>query len=47
MPFRLKDPVKVEGLQFCESCCQYGNVDECLSGGNYCSQNCARHLKDK
>ncbi|XP_036759714.2 lethal(3)malignant brain tumor-like protein 3 isoform X2 [Manis pentadactyla] len=47
MPFRLKDPVKVEGLQFCESCCQYGNVDECLSGGNYCSQNCARHLKNK
>ncbi|XP_029800459.1 lethal(3)malignant brain tumor-like protein 3 isoform X2 [Suricata suricatta] len=47
MPFRLKDPVKVEGLQFCENCCQYGNVDECLSGGNYCSQNCARHLKDK
>ncbi|KAI2543793.1 L3MBTL3 isoform 10, partial [Pan troglodytes] len=25
MPFRLKDPVKVEGLQFCENCCQYGN----------------------
>ncbi|XP_061063709.1 lethal(3)malignant brain tumor-like protein 3 isoform X2 [Eubalaena glacialis] len=47
MPFRLKDPVKVEGLQFCENCCQYGNVDECLSGGNYCSQNCARHIKDK
>ncbi|KAM6186756.1 lethal(3)malignant brain tumor-like protein 3 isoform 2-T2 [Rhynchocyon petersi] len=47
MPFRLKEPVKVEGLQFCESCCQYGNVDECLSGGNYCSQNCARHIKDK
>ncbi|XP_030709349.2 lethal(3)malignant brain tumor-like protein 3 isoform X3 [Globicephala melas] len=46
MPFRLKDPVKVEGLQFCENCCQYGNVDECLSGGNYCSQNCARHIKD-
>ncbi|XP_023413465.1 lethal(3)malignant brain tumor-like protein 3 isoform X2 [Loxodonta africana] len=47
MPFRLKDPAKVEGLQFCENCCQYGNVDECLSGGNYCSQNCARHIKDK
>ncbi|XP_067558226.1 lethal(3)malignant brain tumor-like protein 3 isoform X2 [Pseudorca crassidens] len=47
MPFRLKDPVKVEGLQFCENCCQYGNIDECLSGGNYCSQNCARHIKDK
>ncbi|XP_027459387.1 lethal(3)malignant brain tumor-like protein 3 isoform X4 [Zalophus californianus] len=47
MPFRLKDPVKVEGLQLCENCCQYGNVDECLSGGNYCSQNCARHIKDK
>ncbi|KAF5920037.1 hypothetical protein HPG69_014403 [Diceros bicornis minor] len=47
MPFRLKDPVKVDGLQFCENCCQYGNVDECLSGGNYCSQNCARHMKDK
>ncbi|XP_007450591.1 PREDICTED: lethal(3)malignant brain tumor-like protein 3 isoform X4 [Lipotes vexillifer] len=47
MPFRLKEPVKVEGLQFCENCCQYGNVDECLSGGNYCSQNCARHIKDK
>ncbi|XP_057595811.1 lethal(3)malignant brain tumor-like protein 3 isoform X2 [Hippopotamus amphibius kiboko] len=47
MPFRLKDPVKVEGLQFCENCCQYGNVDACLSGGNYCSQNCARHIKDK
>ncbi|XP_047590063.1 lethal(3)malignant brain tumor-like protein 3 isoform X2 [Lutra lutra] len=47
MPFRLKDPVKVEGLQFCENCCQYGNVDECLSGGNFCSQNCARHIKDK
>ncbi|XP_007450590.1 PREDICTED: lethal(3)malignant brain tumor-like protein 3 isoform X3 [Lipotes vexillifer] len=46
MPFRLKEPVKVEGLQFCENCCQYGNVDECLSGGNYCSQNCARHIKD-
>ncbi|OWK01855.1 L3MBTL3 [Cervus elaphus hippelaphus] len=46
MPFRLKDPVKVEGLQFCENCCQYGNGDECLSGGNYCSQNCARHIKD-
>ncbi|XP_045400303.1 lethal(3)malignant brain tumor-like protein 3 isoform X4 [Lemur catta] len=46
MPFRLKDPMKVEGLQFCENCCQYGNVDECLSGGNYCSQNCARHVKD-
>lgn len=46
VPFRLKDPVKVEGLQFCENCCQYGNVDECLSGGNYCSQNCARHIKD-
>ncbi|XP_057595812.1 lethal(3)malignant brain tumor-like protein 3 isoform X3 [Hippopotamus amphibius kiboko] len=46
MPFRLKDPVKVEGLQFCENCCQYGNVDACLSGGNYCSQNCARHIKD-
>ncbi|KAM7240509.1 hypothetical protein CapIbe_008415 [Capra ibex] len=46
MPFRLKDPVKVEGLQFCENCCQYGSVDECLSGGNYCSQNCARHIKD-
>ncbi|XP_006736718.1 lethal(3)malignant brain tumor-like protein 3 isoform X4 [Leptonychotes weddellii] len=47
MPFRLKDPVKVEGLQFCENCCHYGNVDECLSGGSYCSQNCARHIKDK
>ncbi|XP_032959296.1 lethal(3)malignant brain tumor-like protein 3 isoform X4 [Rhinolophus ferrumequinum] len=47
MPFRLKDPVKVEGIQFCENCCQYGNVDECLSGGNYCSQNCTRHIKDK
>ncbi|XP_023086382.2 lethal(3)malignant brain tumor-like protein 3 isoform X2 [Piliocolobus tephrosceles] len=47
VPFRLKDPVKVEGLQFCENCCQYGNVDECLSGGNYCSQNCVRHIKDK
>ncbi|ELK00724.1 lethal(3)malignant brain tumor-like protein 3 isoform X3 [Pteropus alecto] len=46
MPFRLKDPVKVEGIQFCENCCQYGNVDECLSGGNYCSQNCTRHIKD-
>ncbi|XP_012592041.1 lethal(3)malignant brain tumor-like protein 3 isoform X4 [Microcebus murinus] len=46
MPFRLKDPMKVEGLQFCENCCQYGTVDECLSGGNYCSQNCARHVKD-
>ncbi|XP_016060475.1 PREDICTED: lethal(3)malignant brain tumor-like protein 3 isoform X4 [Miniopterus natalensis] len=47
MPFRLKEPVKVEGLPFCENCCQYGNVDECLSGGNYCSQNCTRHIKDK
>ncbi|XP_049627118.1 lethal(3)malignant brain tumor-like protein 3 [Suncus etruscus] len=47
MPFRLKDPMKVEGLQFCENCCQYGNVDECLTGGNYCNQNCARHNKDK
>ncbi|XP_020039914.2 lethal(3)malignant brain tumor-like protein 3 isoform X2 [Castor canadensis] len=47
VPFRLKDPMKVDGLQFCENCCQYGNVDECLSGGNYCSQNCARHVKDK
>ncbi|KAM5283205.1 lethal(3)malignant brain tumor-like protein 3 isoform 7-T13 [Hipposideros larvatus] len=47
MPFRLKDPVKVEGIQFCENCCQYGNVDECLPGGNYCSQNCTRHIKDK
>uniref|UniRef100_A0A2K6LF46 L3MBTL histone methyl-lysine binding protein 3 n=1 Tax=Rhinopithecus bieti TaxID=61621 RepID=A0A2K6LF46_RHIBE len=47
VPFRLKDPVKVDGLQFCENCCQYGNVDECLSGGNYCSQNCVRHIKDK
>ncbi|XP_006834736.1 PREDICTED: lethal(3)malignant brain tumor-like protein 3 isoform X2 [Chrysochloris asiatica] len=47
MPFRLKEPVKVEGLQFCDSCCQYGNGDECLSGGNCCSQNCARHIKDK
>ncbi|XP_036270207.1 lethal(3)malignant brain tumor-like protein 3 isoform X4 [Pipistrellus kuhlii] len=47
MPFRLKEPVKVEGLSFCENCCQYGNVDECLSGGNYCSQNCTRHIKDK
>nr|XP_019584989.1 PREDICTED: lethal(3)malignant brain tumor-like protein 3 isoform X4 [Rhinolophus sinicus] len=47
MPFRLKDPVKVEGIQFCENCCQYGNVDECLSAGNYCSQNCTRHIKDK
>ncbi|KAM5283204.1 lethal(3)malignant brain tumor-like protein 3 isoform 6-T12 [Hipposideros larvatus] len=46
MPFRLKDPVKVEGIQFCENCCQYGNVDECLPGGNYCSQNCTRHIKD-
>ncbi|XP_074189669.1 lethal(3)malignant brain tumor-like protein 3 isoform X3 [Rhinolophus sinicus] len=46
MPFRLKDPVKVEGIQFCENCCQYGNVDECLSAGNYCSQNCTRHIKD-
>ncbi|XP_016060473.1 PREDICTED: lethal(3)malignant brain tumor-like protein 3 isoform X3 [Miniopterus natalensis] len=46
MPFRLKEPVKVEGLPFCENCCQYGNVDECLSGGNYCSQNCTRHIKD-
>ncbi|XP_015973896.1 lethal(3)malignant brain tumor-like protein 3 isoform X4 [Rousettus aegyptiacus] len=47
MPFRLKDPVKAEGIQFCENCCQYGNVDECLSGGNSCSQNCTRHIKDK
>ncbi|XP_023614910.1 lethal(3)malignant brain tumor-like protein 3 isoform X4 [Myotis lucifugus] len=47
MPFRLKESVKVEGLPFCENCCQYGNVDECLSGGNYCSQNCTRHIKDK
>ncbi|XP_075410677.1 lethal(3)malignant brain tumor-like protein 3 isoform X2 [Tenrec ecaudatus] len=47
VPFRLKDPTKVEGLQFCENCCQYGNVNEGLSGGSYCSQNCARHLKDK
>lgn len=47
MPFRLKEPVKVEGLPFCENCCQYGNVDECLSGGNFCSQNCTRHVKDK
>ncbi|XP_029416835.1 lethal(3)malignant brain tumor-like protein 3 isoform X3 [Nannospalax galili] len=47
VPFRLKDPAKVDGLQFCENCCQYGNVDECLSGGSYCSQNCARHVKDK
>ncbi|XP_015973895.1 lethal(3)malignant brain tumor-like protein 3 isoform X3 [Rousettus aegyptiacus] len=46
MPFRLKDPVKAEGIQFCENCCQYGNVDECLSGGNSCSQNCTRHIKD-
>ena len=46
-PFRLKDPVTVDGLQFCENRCQYGNGDECLSGGNYCSQNCARHIKDK
>ncbi|XP_015413318.1 PREDICTED: lethal(3)malignant brain tumor-like protein 3 isoform X1 [Myotis davidii] len=46
MPFRLKESVKVEGLPFCENCCQYGNVDECLSGGNYCSQNCTRHIKD-
>lgn len=46
MPFRLKEPGKVEGLPFCENCCQYGNVDECLSGGNYCSQNCTRHIKD-
>ncbi|XP_066104185.1 lethal(3)malignant brain tumor-like protein 3 isoform X2 [Saccopteryx bilineata] len=47
MPFRLKEPVKVDGLPFCENCCQYGSVDECLSGGNYCSQNCTRHIKDK
>ncbi|KAM4865690.1 lethal(3)malignant brain tumor-like protein 3 isoform 3-T3 [Thomomys bottae] len=46
VPFRLKEPVK-EGLQFCENCCQYGTVDECLSGGNDCSQNCARHGKEK
>ncbi|XP_071075743.1 lethal(3)malignant brain tumor-like protein 3 isoform X3 [Desmodus rotundus] len=46
MPFRLKEPVKVEGLPFCENCCQYGNADECLSGGNFCSQNCTRHIKD-
>lgn len=45
--FRLKDQSKVDGLQFCENCCQYGNGDECLSGGNYCSQNCARRVKDK
>lgn len=46
MPFRLKESVKAEGLPFCESCCQYGNVDDCLSGGNYGSQNCTRHIKD-
>uniref|UniRef100_A0A8C0LEW7 L3MBTL histone methyl-lysine binding protein 3 n=1 Tax=Canis lupus dingo TaxID=286419 RepID=A0A8C0LEW7_CANLU len=36
--------VRISGfwLQFCENCCQYGNVDECLSGGNYCSQNCGK-----
>ncbi|XP_036024951.1 lethal(3)malignant brain tumor-like protein 3 isoform X2 [Onychomys torridus] len=47
VPFRLKEQSKADGLQFCENCCQYGNGDECLSGGNYCSQNCARHVKDK
>ncbi|XP_038195027.1 lethal(3)malignant brain tumor-like protein 3 isoform X2 [Arvicola amphibius] len=47
VPFRLKDQSKADGLQFCENCCQYGNGDECLSGGNYCGQNCARHVKDK
>uniref|UniRef100_A0A8C2VJJ5 L3MBTL histone methyl-lysine binding protein 3 n=1 Tax=Chinchilla lanigera TaxID=34839 RepID=A0A8C2VJJ5_CHILA len=47
VPFRLKEPVKVDGLQFCENCCQYSNADECLSGGSFCSQNCARHIKDK
>ncbi|KAM5228437.1 lethal(3)malignant brain tumor-like protein 3 isoform 2-T2 [Ctenodactylus gundi] len=47
LPFRLKEPGKVDGLQLCETCCQYGDVDECHSGGNFCSQNCARHVKDK
>lgn len=47
VPFRLKEPMKVAGLQFCENCCQYGSADECLSGGSFCSQNCARHVKDK
>ena len=47
VPFRLKEQSKADGLQFCENCCQYGNGDECLSGGKYCSQNCARHAKDK
>ncbi|XP_010637457.1 lethal(3)malignant brain tumor-like protein 3 isoform X5 [Fukomys damarensis] len=47
VPFRLKEPMKVDGLPFCENCCQYGSVDECLSGGSFCSQNCARHMKDK
>ncbi|XP_036104566.1 lethal(3)malignant brain tumor-like protein 3 isoform X2 [Molossus molossus] len=46
VPFRLKEPVKVEGLPFCENCCQYGSVEECLPGGNYCSQSCTRHIKD-
>ncbi|XP_077018999.1 lethal(3)malignant brain tumor-like protein 3 isoform X2 [Tamandua tetradactyla] len=47
VPFSLlKDTGRVEGLQLCESCCQYGSADECPSGGNYCSQSCARHVKD-
>nr|XP_004651271.1 lethal(3)malignant brain tumor-like protein 3 isoform X1 [Jaculus jaculus]XP_045015055.1 lethal(3)malignant brain tumor-like protein 3 isoform X1 [Jaculus jaculus]XP_045015056.1 lethal(3)malignant brain tumor-like protein 3 isoform X1 [Jaculus jaculus]XP_045015058.1 lethal(3)malignant brain tumor-like protein 3 isoform X1 [Jaculus jaculus] len=46
VPFRLKDPMK-EGLPFCENCCQYGSVDECLSTGNCCSHSCSRHSKDK
>lgn len=47
VPFRLKEQSKVDGLQFCENCCQYGNGEECLSGGNYCSQNCSRRARDK
>ncbi|XP_031236515.1 lethal(3)malignant brain tumor-like protein 3 isoform X2 [Mastomys coucha] len=47
IPFRLKEQSKADGLQFCENCCQYGNGDECLSGGKHCSQNCARHAKEK
>uniref|UniRef100_A0A4X2M899 L3MBTL histone methyl-lysine binding protein 3 n=1 Tax=Vombatus ursinus TaxID=29139 RepID=A0A4X2M899_VOMUR len=47
VPFRLKETMKVEGLQFCENCYQYGTVDEFLSGGKFCSQKCARQNKDK
>ncbi|XP_056674738.1 lethal(3)malignant brain tumor-like protein 3 isoform X3 [Monodelphis domestica] len=46
VPFRLKETMKVEGLQFCENCYQYGTVDEFLSGGKFCSQKCARQNKD-